>query len=79
MLDRINPRTLIIRSEDGRANSGTLRQPIIAVDTFLHSRSSVPDEISANLTFNGSTGTTHTYDDFGRHLAIQRLRPSNLP
>jgi hypothetical protein len=41
-------------------NSLTVPKPIIVLETFLMSSSSVPDEIQARLTFNGTAGTTYS-------------------
>jgi YD repeat-containing protein len=46
-------------------NSLTAPKPIIVLETFLMSSSSVPDEIQARLTFNGTAGTTYSYSTSG--------------
>ena len=46
-------------------NSGTLPRPIIVLETFLQSGSSVPTSIKAQLTFNGTAGTEYTYSTTG--------------
>ena len=40
-------------------------RPIIMVETSLRADSSVPDEIRAQLTFNGTAGTTYSYSTTG--------------
>jgi YD repeat-containing protein len=42
--------------------SNTIPQPIVAIETSLLSGSTVPDDIDAQLTFNGTAGSTYTYD-----------------
>lgn len=44
--------------------SNTLPEPIVAVDTSLLSGSMVPTDIDAQLTFDGTAGTTYTYETF---------------
>jgi RHS repeat-associated protein len=46
-------------------DSSTLPQPIIVLETFLQNSSDVPDEITAQLTFNSTAGTAYTYDTTG--------------
>jgi hypothetical protein len=46
-------------------NSLTVPKPIVVLETFLMSSSSVPDEIQARLTFNGTAGTTYSYSTTG--------------
>ena len=46
-------------------DSSTLPQPIIVLETFLQDDSDVPDEISAELTFDSSVGTDYTYSTTG--------------
>ena len=46
-------------------NSTTLAKPIVIVETFLQSNSSVPDEVKAQLTFNGAAGTNYSYNTTG--------------
>jgi hypothetical protein len=46
-------------------NSNTIPEPIVVVETSLESGSSVPDELSAQLTFNASAGTDYTYSTSG--------------
>ncbi|MBI2480562.1 MAG: cadherin-like domain-containing protein [Planctomycetia bacterium] len=43
-------------------DSSTLPRPIIVLETFLQDSSCVPDEITAQLTFNSTAGTAYTYD-----------------
>jgi hypothetical protein len=42
--------------------SNTLPKPIVVIETSLLSGSSVPDDIDAQLTFNGTAGTTYNYN-----------------
>ena len=46
-------------------DSSTLPQPIVVLESFLQASSDVPDEITAQLTFNSSAGTAYTYDTTG--------------
>jgi len=46
-------------------NSNTLPKPIVVLETFLRDDSAVPEEIEAQLTFNGTAGTTYGYDTTG--------------
>ena len=46
-------------------NSDTIPEPIVALETFLESGSSVPDEIDAQLTFDSTAGTEYSYDTTG--------------
>ncbi len=45
--------------------SNTLPNPIVPIDTSLLSGSMVPDDINAQLTFDGTAGTTFTYSTSG--------------
>ena len=54
-------------------NSGTFARPIVVLETFPTPLNSVPDEIKAQLTFNGTAATNYSYNTTGLQ-AGQALR-----